>query len=71
MGQKNAKIGINENKIVAVEAPRWTLSSITGTIPYYDEENEDQSISSKPNAMVLFNPGLIAYDFQDLNRDER
>ena len=21
--------------------------------------------------MVLFNPGLIAYDFQDLNRDEQ
>ena len=46
------------------------LAASTGTIPYYDEENEDKSISSKPNAMVLFNPGLIAYDFQDLNRDE-
>jgi acetyl esterase/lipase len=25
----------------------------------FDEENEDLNISSKPNAMVLFNPGVI------------
>ena len=25
----------------------------------FDEKNEDKVISSKPNAMVLFNPGVI------------
>lgn len=70
--RKNAKkLGINENKIVASGGSAGGhLAASTGTIPYYEEENEDQSISSKPNAMVLFNPGLIAYDFQDLNRNE-
>ena len=61
--RKNAEsLGINENKIVASGGSAGGhLAASTGTVPNYDEENEDQSISSKPNAMVLFNPGLITY----------
>ena len=31
----------------------------------FDEENEDQKISSKPNAMVLFNPGVITASVEE------
>ncbi len=34
------------------------LAACTATIPGLDEDGEDQSISSKPNALVLFNPAL-------------
>ena len=70
--RKNAKsLGIDPNKIVASGGSAGGhLAASTGTVPNYDEENEDQSISSKPNAMVLFNPGLMTYASQDLYRDE-
>ena len=70
--RKNAKsLGIDSNKIVASGGSAGGhLAASTGTVPNYDEKNEDQSISSKPNAMVLFNPGLMTYASQDLYRDE-
>ena len=35
------------------------MAALTGTVSMFDEENEDLTISSKPNALVLFNPGVI------------
>ena len=35
------------------------MAALTGTVSMFEEENEDLNISSKPNAMVLFNPGVI------------
>ena len=35
------------------------MAACTGTIDGMDEPGEDMSISSKPNAMVLFNPAVV------------
>lgn len=35
------------------------LAAATATLPKFDEENENNSISSKPDALVLFNPALV------------
>lgn len=34
------------------------VAACTGVVPGLDEKDEDQSVSSRPNALVLFNPGL-------------
>lgn len=58
--RKNAKIlGINPNKIVASGGSAGGhLAACTGVIEGYEDDNEDLSISSKPNAMILYNPVL-------------
>jgi acetyl esterase/lipase len=35
------------------------LAACCGTIDGFDEPGEDQSVSSKPNAMLLFNPAVV------------
>ena len=53
-------LGINPNRIIAGGGSAGgALAALTGTVSMFDEENEDLNISSKPNAMVLFNPGVI------------
>ena len=58
--ENSKRIGINPNKIVGSGGSAGGhLAAATGTIKLFDEEFENLKISSKPNAMVLFNPVLI------------
>lgn len=55
--QHAAEFHIDPNRIVASGGSAGGhLAAATGTLPGYDEENEDLMISSRPNALVLFNP---------------
>jgi acetyl esterase len=46
------------------------IAACTGTIDDYDEPDEDGSISSRPDAMVLFNPAL-SFDANDVSPEKR
>ena len=58
--QHAKQLGINPNQVVAAGGSAGGhLAACTGTILEFDEANEDLEISSKPNAMVLFNPAVV------------
>ncbi len=56
--RQNAKeLGVHKNKIVAAGGSAGGhLAVSTALIPGYEAASENQKISSKPNALVLFNP---------------
>ncbi len=56
--RENAKeLGVNKKKIVAAGGSAGGhLAACTAIIPGYNAANENKNISSKPNALVLFNP---------------
>lgn len=55
-----AKLGIDSDRIVAGGGSAGGhVAACTGAIDGLDDKDEDSSVSSKPNAMVLFNPGLV------------
>ena len=56
--RKNApELGIDPNSIVAGGGSAGGhVAAATGTLKGFEEEGEDLSISSRPNALVLFNP---------------
>lgn len=58
--RENAEeLGINPNKIVASGGSAGGhVAACTGLIEGYEEEGEDLEVSSKPNAMILYNPVL-------------
>lgn len=57
--QHAAELGVNPTEIIASGGSAGGhLAACTGLIEGYEETNEDLSISSRPNAMVLFNPVL-------------
>ncbi len=54
-----ARLGVNPNKIAAGGGSAGGhVAACTGVIEGLDEKTEDLSISSKPNALVLFNPAV-------------
>ncbi len=54
-----ARLGINPDKIVAGGGSAGGhVAACTGVIEGLDEKSEDPNISSKPNALVLFNPAV-------------
>lgn len=59
--RKNAeRLGIDPDRIAAGGGSAGGhLAGALGTIREFDEEYEDTSISSVPNALVLFNPRLV------------
>ena len=67
--RKNADaLGVIPDKIVASGGSAGGhLSAATGTIPMHDEVTEDKNVSSRPNAMILFNPVVILYPFEKIS----
>lgn len=54
------RLGIDPNRIAAGGGSAGGhLAASTGTISGLDEPGEDTSVSSVPNAMVLFNPAVV------------
>jgi acetyl esterase/lipase len=59
--RNNSKmLGIDPDKIASSGGSAGGFLAVaTSTIQNFDEKNESIEISSKPNLMILFNPGLI------------
>lgn len=70
------RLGIDPNLIAAGGGSAGGhLAAATASLPMYDNSNEDLSISSQPNALVLFNPALVLspvpgeFEFSDADTD--
>lgn len=70
--RQNAKrLGIDPHRIVAAGGSAGGhLAACTDLIKTLDEPNEDQSVSSRPNAVAMFNPALILAPWEGIDLDE-
>ena len=67
MRQNAAKLGIDPGRIVAAGGSAGGyIIACTALVPGLEDEGEDMAISSKPNALVLFNPVLRFDGFREL-----
>lgn len=60
MRQNAQRLGINPDKIASGGGSAGGhLAACTGVVANHEDPNDDATISSVPNAMVLFNPALV------------
>lgn len=67
MREHAAELGIDPNKVAAGGGSAGGhVAATTGVIDGLDEEGENMSVSSKPNALVLYNPATDVSQIQRL-----
>lgn len=65
-----SQLGVDSNRIAAGGGSAGGhLAAACATLPKFDDENENKSISSKPNALVLFNPALVLAPTDDVKKE--
>lgn len=66
------RLGIDPDRIAAAGGSAGGhLAAACGTITGLDEPDEDSKISSRPNAMLLFNPAVVLAPVEGLPPDDR
>jgi len=64
------QLGIDSNNIVAGGGSAGGhLAAACATLSKFDDESENKSVSSKPNALVLFNPVLVLAPTDGLEKE--
>jgi len=63
------ELGIDDQRIAAGGGSAGGhLAGVTGTLEGGDEPGEDTAVSSRPNAMVMFNPALVLPSLEELKK---
>ena len=63
-----ARLGVDPERVAAGGGSAGGhVAACTGTISKFDESSEDATVSSRPNAMVLFNPAVVLAPIEGKN----